>query len=273
LALPAIFKNAVMKTLLLIITLALAQKLFAQQQDSTDIKLNQYKLYFDKGLINQEDYDLLRAKLLHIGKFASKRNTRDANEIMQYDRKTTFEIRIEPLAFFGVRTIYNEPFMSSNGKVYYGKQVIPNQQYGGIHFAIGAAFKKQYHLHFTMGYDGNQREQFFTAGGDFNMNLLSGRFSPFIHAGAGYASIEGNNEGAILPWETIGPLTGCYAVSGIGLYARLTKFFAITVSPDYRFMYGFYKDYIDYYNLFPGEKESYKIFYHQLGIRIAAVFY
>ncbi len=262
-----------MKGIFLIGALFLTQYLLAQNTDSTDIKLQQYKEYFNKGLINQQDYDLLKAKLLHIGKFAPNHNRIAGDGIKQYDKKVTFEIRVEPVAFFGLRAIFNEPQLNNNGQIYHNKQVIPNQQYGGVHFAIGAAIKKQYHIHFAMGFDGNQQEQFFTVGSDFNANLLPGRFAPFIHVGGGYASIEGNNEGAILPYWTIPPVTGCYAVSGIGLYARITKFFALSVSPDYRFIYGSFKEGIGTYNSTVQEQETFKIFYHQIGLRIAAVFY
>lgn len=265
-----------MKLFILIPILLLTQHLLAQQPDSTGIKLQLYKSYLDKGLINQQDYDLLKEKLLRLTKIESKpmRPSAEADTgIKQYNKKTTFEIRIEPVAFFDVRDIYVGPYFNTNGQLEYNKQVLPNEQSGGIHIGIGAAFKKRYHVHVMMGFDGNQQQQIFTAGADFNVNILPGRFSPFVHLGAGYASLGGGAESEDLPYQTAPALNGFYTCSGVGLYMRLAKFFALNISPEYRFMYAAYSQVFNDYNTGGDAKGTCKVSYQQLGLRIAMVFY
>lgn len=59
-----------MKGLFYLVTLAYLafHPYYAQAQtDSTEIKLNQYKDWYEKGLINQQEYDDLRRKTLDLG--------------------------------------------------------------------------------------------------------------------------------------------------------------------------------------------------------------
>ncbi len=53
-----------MKTLIFIIAVLFTSKVFSQVTDSTEIKLNEYKNLFDKGLINQDEYEKLKGSLL-----------------------------------------------------------------------------------------------------------------------------------------------------------------------------------------------------------------
>ena len=157
-----------------------------------------------------------------------------------------------------------------NGDAYSGSSVAGVLPYGGLAVAIGAAYKKRYHAHVLIDYEGTPGEQDFMLGAGFSGNILPGKVSPFMHVEGGYAIING------APAQSELPLNGCYVSSGIGLYVQVSKLCALTISPDYRFIYGYLKQTHNYDNGIPVNnpwwyKEN--IFNHQLGIRLAAVFY
>ena len=261
-----------MRLFLFISAIFFSQCLFAQLADSTDTKLKQYKDYVDRGLINQHDYDMLKANLLRLDKFSPKPG-QTYEEVRQYNRKTTFEVRIEPVAFFDINREFAERDKDGNGQLYTNKRAYPAEQYGGMEVGLGGAINKRYHIHFMMGFDGNKINQFFTFGADFNANLLPGRFSPFVHVGGGYMVVGGQYANDIYQEYEDPSVMGCYAVTGVGLYARLTPFIALNISPDYRFFSSGYKA-ISYDGLTGiNTYETGKLFSHQLGLRVAVVFY
>ena len=263
-----------MKITILITGILVSHYLFAQAQDSLDIKLQQYKDYRDRDLITQSDYTLLKEKLLNLGKFEPKLHVKTEDSARQYNKKLTFEIRIEPVAFFDLRGVDYQPNITPSGKFDYYKQTLTNGQYGGLQIGVGAAMKKRYHIHFLLGFDGNQLQQMVSVGADFNANLLPGKISPFVHVGAGFASINSDDgESILVQTANEGALAGMYTSAGIGLYARLNNFFALAISPDYRFIYITYKQEIGYYVLAHPERENGRVFYNQIGLRVAAVFY
>ena len=262
-----------MKLFILTATILFSQCLKAQSVDSTDSQLKRYRDFFERNLINEHEYEMLKAKLLHTGKFSPKGSARENEAVKQYNRKTTFEVRIEPVAFFDLKRNFQERNKGANGQLYTNYKTYPAEQYGGMGVGLGGAIKKQYHIHFMMGFDGNKINQFFILGADFNANLLPGRFSPFIHAGGGYMVVGGQYENDIYREYEDPTVRGCYAVTGVGLYARLTRFIALNISPDYRFFYSAYKA-----TAYSGLTNSTtygtgKLFSHQAGLRVAVVFY
>ena len=257
--------------------LLFTQQLFAQQPDSTTIKLGQYKDYFDRGLINGNEYQLLKEKLLQLGKFApvTRRAVNDSSK--QYNKKLTFEIRVEPTAFFSVHDVNNFHGFDSNTGAFHGQQQSSGIAYGGMSVAIGAAINKRYHLHLEVAYDGTPGETLLTTGAGFSYNILPGKVSPFVHISGGYATVNGDLEGI----ESGGPpYLGFYGCTGFGVSIQVAKMCAITLSPDYRFIYGHAKNTYNYAYYDNNGNIAYQsgwqknnLLNNQIGIRLAAVFY
>ncbi len=258
-----------MKQILFALSLLLTQQLFAQMPDSTAIKLRQYQDYYDRGLINNNEYQIMRAKTLQLNKPSKPIHYACYDSLKQYNQKLTFEVGIEPVAFFSVRYIEKYHGIDGNGQAYSGSQLAGVIPYGGMAVAIGAAYKKRYHAHILISYEGTPGEQIFMLGAGFSGNLLHGKVSPFIHVEGGYAT--GNSAEA----DSESPYNGCYTSAGVGLYVQVSKLCAITLSPDYRFIYGHTKQTSFYDNGIALNTSWQKVdsFNHQLGIRFAAIFY
>jgi hypothetical protein len=220
--------------------------------------------------------------LLAFPGYARTDSLQNEKTLKQYDKRITFDISLEPNVFFDVggksiNSFYyiSGAYYAANMKTTYNK--IHKQQFGGFDLSIGVAVKKKFHFNILSGIDGNSNMAWVPVGTDIKMNLLNSKVSPFIHFGGGYlVNIPGvlNDETSDL---IIGG-NGALALAGVGVCVKFAPAFSIQISSDYRFLFENYK-YVYRGFLFdsglvgPHPPNSNQLFCHQLGLRLALIFY
>ncbi len=206
-------------------------------------------------------------------------SSKQQKHITQYDKKVTFDISLEPVAFFDVAgRAVTSSYVIEDFSIYHyvGSSALPRQQYGGMDLKVGVAIKRRFHFNLLTGISGNKNISWIPAGTDFKFNFLKGKFSPFIHFGGGYIyemSNPNNNSYIVI---TSGK--GALAEAGIGISVRVSKILSLALSPEYRFIYNNYK-----YNYTGPVFDSFasgivgegsvKQLCNQLGLKMALTFY
>ena len=84
---------------------------------------------------------LAQAETTGAGKFAAHYGTLPDTGAKQYNKKLTFEIRVEPVTFFTVRYLLNYHGINPDGTTYSNSSVQSNMIYPGLAMAFGAALK------------------------------------------------------------------------------------------------------------------------------------
>jgi hypothetical protein len=199
--------------------------------------------------------------------------------IKQYDKKVTFDISIEPVAFFDVAgRAATSLYMVEDFDLhhYAGTSALHRQQYGGMDLGIGVAIKKRVHFNLLTGISGNKNISWIPVGTDFKFNFLKGKISPFVHFGGGYIYEMSNPNNNSYIAITSG--NGAFAQAGIGISARVSKILSLTLSPEYRFIYNNYKynytgPVFESFASGIGGEGSVKQFCNQLGLKLALTFY
>ena len=187
----------------------------------------------------------------------------------QKEKKDTinFNVRLEPVLFLDLNT----KFIAYNS--FTGVNDVLNSNrvgaLGGLHAAVGVAINKKYHIDLVTGFETNFDAWRLPVCADFNINFGKKRFRPFIHFGGGYMSHWLAPRG----WNFTFQYNGACALAGIGVYTRINKFLAASLSPDYRFIYlAAPVDYTDNNGtLLKTEMGKYLI--HNLGFRLSLIFY
>jgi hypothetical protein len=211
----------------------------------------------------------------------------------QFNKSITFDISIETGALFDVA---NKEWESSGlgmgntttgpvtGGCVSGASLSPvarrynlnGQNFGGIDVEMGLAIKKQYHINAVTGFSANRFMAWIPAGVDFKYNILKTRISPFVHAGGGYMYRYMSNLNT-MPYDVFKADNGAFAMAGIGVYARITNMLALSLAPEYRFMFNNYQ--YDYNGVVTEGSAStttlvsIKRYIHQVGFKLAVMFY
>lgn len=216
---------------------------------------------FVKGLINSQEYETLKARVL-------KLNTDEVEEQelikKQQNRKQNFNFRIIPIAMFDVAN-------SIDMSAYTRQQNItaPNYYYGGLHIEAGPAIKKRFHPTIGFGFEASTHRVMIPLYADFNMNILKSKISPFFHVGGGFIAL-------VLPTtrSTTADI-GSNALLGFGVNINTSKFFSISFCPDYRFIYLRSATATTITDMNGQEIGTFykRYFTHQIGLRISLIFY
>ena len=267
-----------MKYVITLLVLCLTDVIYGQgtvYQDSTEIKLAEYKKLYNKGLINSAEYQAMRLKILGLKvqvPLSDKDRLPDPpdNPVFKkpyYERKVMANVRIIPLAYFevsGTYTYYPNPPLAY-------KEKIRNANYGGAHVEIGPAINKMFHPNFVFGLEGNKTTFLLPVYADLNINLNKGKFSPFVHFGFGYIAFLDNPSYTHPGTMDLILQHGLNALAGIGLNVNIARFFSLAIAPDYRFIYA-----VENQGNLRGaarhEPTNITIL-HQIGVRAECVFY
>lgn len=204
-----------MKRLILLPLMVLAL-LAAAQTDSLELKLQQYKSLFEKGLITGAEYQSLREKELKL--------TLKQEEKKDSARQHNFNVRIAPVFYGAVWSNQKDPYYSTSGKV-------TNTYEGGVHIEAGPVIKKQQHLNVAIGFEGGQRRFQLPVYAHYHINFMQTKASPYLHLGFGYVLVRYiyiNN--ADLNYN------GFVAPVGIGANFKLSRKMDMALSADYRLL-------------------------------------
>lgn len=230
------------------------------QTDSLEIKLQQYKKLYDKGLITQAEYESLKARELQLDVPAKNANETIATE-PPVQKSDNVNIRVGPVAFGDIDN-------KVSPRQYTNSFMLGNLAGVGINVQVGANIKRRYFPNVSLGLEGNKKRILVPVGVNFNMNILKGKVSPHFHAGLGYLYLLFQQTG-----NPNNGHNGMYAGAGFGFSVYVSKRIFLVFSPDYRFLY-----YVETADDVPKSFQSYndtRFYYnsiHQLGGRIQVVF-
>jgi hypothetical protein len=237
------------------------------QTDSLEIKLQQYKKLYDKGLITQAEYEVLKARELKLGDPPQNTEQAPAAEPAPEKLKARSErvnIRVCPVFFHDVARSYFDKYR-------YGYGTSSTLFYNlGLNIQVGANIKRKYFPNLSIALEGSPKRTCVLLGGDFNMNITKGKMPPYFHIGIGYIY-----QRYVTGRSTANEYSGLYTDFGFGFAAYVSKNIFITMAPQYRFI--FYNQ--PAYRLDPSipNEQLAKLYYihnyiHQLGIKFQVVF-
>lgn len=227
--------------------LLLAGLCFAQT-DSLTIKLEQYKRLFDKGLINESEYEALKAKVLQIDNRPAPAYAADT--IPQ--RKETFSVCLTPVFYYDVKVVAKNTF---NSKSYSA----PGKGNVGFHILGGPVIKKRFHTHAGVGIEGWSDIMRIPVYTNFGMKMLKTKYSPYYHVSLGYCFIRDRSAG-----NATGRYNALLTGAGLGFSVYAAKNFVVLLCADYRLLY--YGKHIT--NFLNREDVFLKNFVHQAGLRL-----
>ena len=184
------------------------------QTDSLELKLQQYKSLYEKGLITTTEYQALREKELKITlKVEEKRDTA---------RRHNFNVRIAPVFYGAVWRNQKDRYYSSSGKV-------TNVYEGGLHLEAGPVIKKRHAINAAIGFEGGRNTFHLPIYLHYHVCFTGGKVAPYLHVGFGYALIRYK-----YPNYGFDNYNGFVAPVGVGANFKLSGRMDMAVSADYR---------------------------------------
>jgi hypothetical protein len=219
--------------------------------------------------------------LVGFGLYAQSDSTKNLKSAKQYDKRITFDISIEPGAFFDInaRTTAANNFIRPGLEPTISTSRLDLQQYGGMDLGVGVAIKRKFHFNLLTGFSSNANVSWIPVGGDFKFNFPDEKWSPYFHLGGGYM-YEAFNRG----WNSYYVTTsdnGAFGTLGIGAYCKVSKFYSIFLSPEYRFIYSEVRyglkevvsPLLEYGYAWQGIANSQKLMCNQVGLKLGFIFY
>ncbi len=246
----------------LLLPLLLFPFLLFAQKDSTAIKLKQYKTLYEQGLINSADYDILKYKALGVPPPEKTPAQYAAADSQQASLRRYYSKPV--IMHFAPVFIFSANAASQREK---GKAVTQKDFAGtfGAHIQFGPAIKRKYFVAFGLGLEASTRQTvLIPVYGDFAVNILNKKITPFFHIGGGYIKELGydKNKGFNRNNGTV--------FSGLGLRINTERGMSVLISPDYRMITSKVPT---VYNTLSRQYVYARYFQHQVALQVVLVFY
>ncbi len=200
----------------LVFLLIVYQTAVMAQTDSLELKLQQYKSLYEKGLITGTEYQALREKELKI--------TLKVEEKKDSARVHNFNVRIAPVFYGAVWRNQKDRYYSTSGKV-------TNVYEGGLHMEAGPLIKKRHALNVAIGFEGGRRRFQLPVYVHYHVNFMQKKVSPYLHLGFGYVLVRD-----IYVNNTYLNYNGITTPLGVGATFKLSRKMDMALSADYRLL-------------------------------------
>ncbi len=244
------------------------------QTDSLEIKLEQYKKLYNNGLINQSEYEALKAKALNLNPPTATITTTDTTSAPErksesyYKRPVLFQVTISPvLNHSGAQnTTTTSSYYKSSTE---GSLSLTT---GGIHIQSGVSIKKRFYPGIGLGVEGSKKSVAFPIYAYLGVNLLTTKISPYINVGLGYINIKPINTGNSTNNTA---KNAAQFFLGAGVNAHIARNFSFNIAPCYRLIYQ--RSVYNYADQFAGGSNRVQVkanyFQHELSLKLNFVLY
>lgn len=225
------------------------------QTDSLELKLQQYKGLFEKGLITGTEYQSLREKELKL--------TLKQEEKKDSGRVHNFNVRIAPVFYGAVWTNWTDRYINYSSR-------IRNVYEGGLHLEAGPVINKRHAINAAIGFEGGRNTFHLPIYLHYHVSFTSGKIAPYMHVGFGYVLVRYK-----YPNNDFDNYNGFIAPVGVGANFKLSSHMDMALSLDYRAFCIIQKNERTNTQNPEGGGTVYNAyqFLHELGVRLQFIFH